>query len=150
MFLVATASLFGWLLAYEQIPEIIGMWIQGITSNPFLIILLLNILLLITGMFLDLTAAIIILTPVLLPIAVSAGMNPIHFGVMLVMNLAIGLVTPPVGIVLFICCNIAKVSIGKVSKAIVPLLVAMVIVLLLVSYIPQITTFLPNLVNGKI
>jgi C4-dicarboxylate transporter DctM subunit len=112
--------------------------------------MIINILLLVTGTFLDLTAALIILTPVLLPIAVSAGMSPIHFGVMLIMNLAIGLVTPPVGVVLFVCCNIAKVSIGRISKAIVPLLIAMVIVLILVSYVPQITMFLPNLVSGKI
>jgi C4-dicarboxylate transporter DctM subunit len=150
MFLVGTASLFGWLLAYEQIPEMIGQWMQGVSSNSIVIVMIINILLLVTGTFLDLTAALIILTPVLLPIAVSAGMSPIHFGVMLIMNLAIGLVTPPVGVVLFVCCNIAKVSIGRISKAIVPLLIAMVIVLILVSYVPQITMFLPNLVSGKI
>ncbi|MDK2799136.1 MAG: C4-dicarboxylate transporter, DctM subunit [Clostridiales bacterium] len=147
MFLVGTASLFGWLLAYEQIPEMIGQWMQGISSNPFIILLIINIFLLITGTFLDLTAALIILTPVLLPIAVSAGMSPIHFGIMLIMNLAIGLVTPPVGVVLFVCCNIAKVSIGRISRAILPLLAAMVAILLLVTYVPQITMFLPNLLS---
>jgi len=147
MFLVGTASLFGWLLAFEQIPMVIGEWIQGISSNTIIILLIINVFLLITGTFLDLTAALIILTPVLLPIATAAGIDPVHFGIMMIINLAIGLVTPPVGVCLFVCCNIAKISISKISKAILPLLAAMVIVLLIVTYIPQVSLFLPNLLE---
>lgn len=147
MFLVGTAALFGWILAYENIPTMIGDWIQQISSNPFIILLIINILLLIVGTFLDLTAALIILTPVLLPIAVAAGIDPIHFGIVMVMNLAIGLVTPPVGVCLFVCCNIAKVTMARITKSILPLLGAMVVVLLIVTYVPQIAMFLPNLME---
>lgn len=147
MFLVGTASLFGWLVAYQQIPTIIAEWIQSISSNPIIIILVINGILLISGMFLDLTAALIILTPVLLPIGMAAGLSPIHFGIMMIVNLAIGLVTPPVGLCLFMCCNIAKISLARISKAIVPMLLAMIIVLLLVSYVPQITMLLPSILN---
>lgn len=147
MILVATASLFGWLVAYEQLPLLIGEWIQTVSTNPLIILLIINVVLLITGLFLDLTAALIILTPVMLPIAVSIGMDPVHFGIMMTVNLAIGLVTPPVGICLFAVCNIAKISIGKVSKAIVPLLAAMIVVLLLVTYVPEISMYLPNLLR---
>ncbi len=147
MLLVGTASLFGWILSYEQIPSQIGEWIQGISSNPSIIMLVIIILLLITGMFMDLTAALIILTPVLLPIATTAGFDPIHFGIVMIVALAIGLITPPVGVCLFVCCNIAKVSISRISKAIVPLIVAMVIMLFVISYIPQVSLFLPNLLE---
>ncbi|SFM19055.1 TRAP transporter large permease [Salibacterium qingdaonense] len=145
MLLVATASLFGWIVAYEQIPLIIGDWIQGVSGNPIITLLIINLFLLLTGLFMDLTAALIILTPVLLPIATTLGMDPVHFGIMMIVNLAIGLVTPPVGICLFAVCNIAKITISHVSRAVVPLLAAMVIILLLVAFIPQISMYLPNL-----
>ncbi|WP_158736807.1 TRAP transporter large permease [Alteribacillus sp. YIM 98480] len=147
MLLVATASLFGWIVAYEQIPLMIGDWIQSVSTNPLIILIIINIVLLLTGLFLDLTAALIILTPVLLPIALSVGMDPTHFGIMMIVNLAIGLVTPPVGICLFAVCNIAKITIGRVSKAVLPLLAAMIFVLLLVTYVPQISMYLPSLME---
>ncbi|GAE27735.1 TRAP-type C4-dicarboxylate transport system [Halalkalibacter wakoensis JCM 9140] len=147
MLLVATASLFGWIVAYEQLPLMISEWIQGVSTNPIIILLIINVVLLITGLFLDLTAALIILTPVMLPIALSVGMDPTHFGIMLIVNLAIGLVTPPVGICLFAVTNIAKESIGRISKAVLPLLAAMIFVLLLVTYVPQVSMFLPNLLR---
>lgn len=147
MLLVATASLFGWIVSYEQIPLIIGDWIQNVSTNPIVILLIINVVLLITGLFLDLTAALIILTPVLLPIATSVGMDPVHFGIMMIVNLAIGLVTPPVGICLFAVTNIAKETIGRISKAVVPFLLAMIVILMLVTYVPQISMYLPSILR---
>lgn len=145
MFLVGAASLFGWIVAYEQIPMMIGQGLESISSNPIVILLMMNVFLLMTGLFLDLTAALIILTPVLLPVAVSVGMDPVHFGIMMIINLAIGLVTPPVGLCLFTCCKIANISIVKISRSIVPLLIALIVVLFLVVYVPQISMWLPSL-----
>lgn len=145
MFLVAVASGFGWLLASEQIPQMIAQTILSISTNKFIVLLIVNILLLITGTFMDLTAALIILGPVLIPLVQKVGVDPLHFGVIMTMNLGIGLVTPPVGVCLFVCCNIAKTTITKVAKALVPMIIAMVIVLFLVTYIPPLATYLPKM-----
>ena len=104
-----------------------------------------NVFLLVLGMFLDLTPAVLIFTPIFLPIATGFGMNPVHFGVMLILNLAIGSVTPPVGSVLFVGCNVANVTMEEVTKYIVPTFVAMVVALMLVTYIPALTLFIPQL-----
>ncbi|QDI92105.1 TRAP transporter large permease [Salicibibacter halophilus] len=143
--LVGLANLFGWILVYEDIPIMLADGILSITENSFLIVLLILGLLLIIGMFIETIAALVILFPVLLPVAESIGMDPIHFGVVMVLTLMIGLSTPPVGVCLFVASGIAKVPIGKTVRELVPYFGVALFVLLLVSYIPSLSLFLPNL-----
>ncbi len=145
MILVGFANLFAWIMASEQIPQLIAKGILSISTNKYVVILLINILLLFVGMFMETIAAIVILFPVLLPVATGVGMDPLQFGVMAVLNLVIGLTTPPVGVCLFVSASIGKISIAKASRAILPFLIASLIVLALVSYVPAISLFLPNL-----
>jgi len=143
--MIATASSLGWLFANQGIPKIIGDAILSITDNYVLILLLINALLLFVGTWLDLSPAVIIFTPILLPIVQRLGLDPVHFGVIMVVNLAIGLFTPPVGVCLFITCGIAGISIAETVRAFVPFLIAMILVLLLITYVPPLVMFLPNL-----
>jgi C4-dicarboxylate transporter DctM subunit len=143
--MIATASALGWLFARQGIPAIISQFLLGVTTNRILLLLIINLMLLIIGMFLDLSPAVIIFAPILLPIAVSLGIDPVHFGLIMTVNLAIGLCTPPAGVCLFIACGIAKTSITSVLKGFIAPLLAMVVVLMLITYIPQLTMFLPNL-----
>lgn len=137
LIIVGTANAFGRLLTIEQIPTQIANGLLSISTNPIVIILLITVLLLIVGMFMDTLAAIIILTPILLPIAVQIGYNPVHFGLLMVINLAIGFFTPPVGVNLFVASGISGVRMETLSKAVLPFLVAMLITLLFVTFIPQ-------------
>jgi C4-dicarboxylate transporter DctM subunit len=143
--MIATASALGWLFANQGIPKIIGDAILSVTDNRLAILLLVNLLLLFVGTWLDLSPAVIIFTPILLPIVQRLGIDPVHFGVIMVVNLAIGLFTPPVGVCLFVACGIAGISITDTIKAFIPFFLAMVAVLLLITYVPQIVMFLPNL-----
>ena len=144
--MIATASALGWLFASENIPLVIGNFLISVTGNSyFMMLLLINALLLFVGTWLDLSPAVIIFTPILLPIVTRLGMDPIHFGVIMVVNLAIGLFTPPVGVCLFVSCAIADIPIGDTVKAFIPFFISMVVVLLLMTYIPQLVMFLPNL-----
>ncbi|WP_043838598.1 TRAP transporter large permease [Muricoccus aerilatus] len=143
--LVGFANVFGWILTSEQIPQAIAAAMLSLTTNKYVIILLINILLLIVGTFMETIAALIILFPPLLAVAVAVGVDPIHFAIIAVLNLMIGLTTPPVGVCLFVAANIAKVSLGSVSKAIVPFLVCNIIVLFIVSYVPWVSLWLPSL-----
>lgn len=145
MILVGFANLFAWILISEQIPQLIADLILSISENPIIVILLINLLLLFVGMFLETIAAIVILFPVLLPVGMEIGMDPIHFGVMMVLNLMIGLSTPPLGVCLFVASSIGKVPIGRASVALLPFIGVMLVVLLLVAFVPQLTLFLPNL-----
>ena len=145
MILVGFANLFGWILISEQIPQLIAKTLLEITTNKYLILLAINLLLLFVGTFLETIAALIILFPVLLKVAVSVGIDPIQFAVISVLNLMIGLTTPPVGVCLFITSSIGKVSLSNVSKAILPFLAVSIFILLLVTYVPAISLFLPNL-----
>lgn len=147
MLLVGFAATFGWILASEQIPQLVAEFILSISRDKIIVLLLLNALLLFVGMFMETIAALIILFPVLLPVAVEIGMDPVHFGVMAVLNLMIGLTTPPVGVCLFAGASIGKISIAKATRAIMPFLAVSLFVLMLVTFIPQITLFLPNLLN---
>ncbi|NBI07200.1 TRAP transporter large permease [Senegalia massiliensis] len=147
MILVGFANLFAWILASEQIPQLIADLILSISSNKIIIILLINLLWLFVGTFMETIAALVILFPVLLPVATSVGLDPIQFGVMSVLNLSIGLTTPPVGVCLFVASSIGKVSIAKASKAVLPFLAVSIIVLLLVSFIPEISLYLPSLLD---
>lgn len=140
-FLIATASLFSWLLACEQIPQQITGLILSISDNKYVILLLINSLLLIVGMFLDSGPAIILLVPVLVPVAQSLDVNLVQFGLLMVINLTIGLLTPPVGTALYVSSNISKVPLGTLSRAILPFIGIMLVVLMLITYIPEITTW---------
>jgi C4-dicarboxylate transporter DctM subunit len=145
--MIATASSLAWLFAQQNVPAAIGGFLTNITTNRFFLLLLINVWLLFVGTWLDLSPAVIIFTPILLPIAVACGMDPVHFGVVMVVNLGIGLFTPPVGVCLFVACGIAKCSITSVVRAFVPFFLAMVGVLLLITYIEPLVMFLPGLMK---
>lgn len=147
MALIASASAFSWLMAYLRIPAQITEFLLSITDNKILLLMLINVLLLFLGMIMDMAPLILIVTPILYPVVVGKlGLSPIHFGIMLMINLAIGLCTPPVGSALFVGCAVGKISIEKATKAMLPFYAVMVVVLLLITYVPQITMFIPNLV----
>lgn len=142
LIIVGTATAFGKLLTMEQIPNQIAAWMLSISESPIVIILLITILLLIVGCFMDTLAAIIILTPILLPIAVNIGYDPIHFGIIMVVNLAIGFITPPLGVNLFVGSGISGLSIETLSKSIIPFFLAMLFTLFIVIFVPQMSLFL--------
>jgi len=144
MFLIATSSAMSWILSYENIPQMISQLLLTLSDNPLIILLIINLTLILVGAFMDMTPAVLIFTPILLPVAESIGMSPIHFGIMLVLNLSIGLCSPPVGAVLFVSCSVGKTSIEKIIKPMVPLYIAMFFALMLVTYIPAISEFLPR------
>ena len=143
LFLIAASSIMAYVMARTGIPKAISDAIMGISDNRYVILLVMNIFLLVMGMFLDLTPAVLIFTPIFLPIATSIGMSPVHFGLMLILNMGIGSVTPPVGSCLFVGCGIANVKIEGVTKYIVPIFAAMVVALFLVTFIPQIPLSVP-------
>lgn len=143
--LIAAAGAFGWMMTFLKIPSIATNLLLSVSQNKYVILLLINVILLILGCFMDLAPLVLIMTPILLPVVKNFGMDPVQFGVMMMLNLGIGLCTPPVGTALFTGCAIAGQRIEKVSKAILPLYVPMLIVLLMVTYIPAVTMFLPNL-----
>ena len=143
LFLIAASSIMAYVMARTKIPAAISDMIMGVSDNRYVILLIMNVFLLIMGMFLDLTPAVLIFVPIFLPIARSIGMSDVHFGLMLITNLGIGSVTPPVGSCLFVGCGVAKVKIEGVTKYIVPIFAAMVVALFLVTYIPQISLSLP-------
>ncbi|MDF2570282.1 MAG: TRAP-type C4-dicarboxylate transport system, large permease component [Sporomusa sp.] len=144
-FLIAASAAFGYVMAYLSIPDMITSWFLSISDNKYVILMLMNILLIVLGGPMDMAPMILILTPVLLPVAVAFGMDPVHFGLMLVFNAGIGLLTPPVGTVLFIGCAIGGVSISQGTKAMMPFFYAMLVVLLLITYVPQTVLWLPSL-----
>ena len=143
LFLIAASSIMAYVMARTKIPGAISDMIMGVSDNRYVILLIMNVFLLVMGMFLDLTPAVLIFVTIFLPIARSIGMSDVHFGLMLITNLGIGSVTPPVGSCLFVGCGVAKVKIEGVTKYIVPIFIAMVVALFLVTYIPQISLSLP-------
>jgi tripartite ATP-independent transporter DctM subunit len=144
MFLIGTSMAMSWLLAYENIPTIVANTLINLSDNPFVILLLINLVLLSVGIFMDMTPAVLIFTPIFLPVAVELGMSPLHFGIMMVLNLCIGLCTPPVGSILFVGCAIAKTSISQIVRPMIPMYVAMFLALLVVTYVPELSEFLPR------
>lgn len=148
MALVMTASLFGWVITRAQVPQMMGRFLVGISSNPLLILLIINLFLLFVGCFMEAIAAQMILIPILLPVVLRLGISPIHFGVMMVLNLMIGTLTPPIGVVLYVTAKVADISFEEVTKATFPFLVPLLIVLLLISIFPELTLFLPRLLLG--
>ncbi len=147
LFLIAASSIMAYVMARTKIPDAISSMIMGVSDNRYVILLIMNVFLLVMGMFLDLTPAVLIFVPIFLPIARKIGMSDVHFGLMLITNLGIGSVTPPVGSCLFVGCGVAKVKIEGVTKYIVPIFAAMVVALFLITYIPQISLSLPYWTN---
>ncbi len=149
LLLIATSTAMSWMLAYENIPQSVSELLIGLSDNPLMILLLINIVLLLVGTFMDMTPAILIFTPIFLPIAESLGISPLHFGIMMVLNLSVGLCTPPVGSVLFVGCSIAKTRVESVLKPLLPMYAAMLFTLLLVILFPDLSEWLPR-VSGLI
>ncbi|KZM53008.1 TRAP transporter large permease [Aeribacillus pallidus] len=145
--LIAMANLFGWMLSFERIPQTIASWMTSLTENPFLFLLLVNIFLLIVGMFMDGIAALIILVPIFTPIIANYGIDPIHFGVIICINLTIGLLTPPVGAGLYLASSLGNVKLEALTKAILPFLVVSIIALFIITYWPQMVLWLPNIIK---
>lgn len=145
MLLIGTSMGMSWIMSYENIPQTITASLIALSSNKIVILLIINLILLFVGTFMDMTPAVLIFTPIFLPIVTALGIHPIHFGIIMVLNLCIGLCTPPVGAVLFVGCGIANTTIPKVIKSILPFYVAMIVALLLVTYFPQISMILPRL-----
>lgn len=146
MLLIATSIALSWIMSYENIPQNVSAGLMDVSNNPFVILLIINLILLFVGIFMDMTPAVLIFTPIFLPVVTTQlGLSPIHFGIIMVLNLSIGLCTPPVGSVLFIGCSVAKIPIANVIRPLVPLFIAMIIVLLLVTYIPALSLWLPGL-----
>lgn len=147
MIVIGAAGAFGWLLALLQAPTQLADLLRGITENPLLLLLLINIVLLLLGTFMDMAPLIIITTPIFLPMATELGMDPVQFGIMLLLNLGIGLVTPPVGSVLFVGCAIGKIPIEQTVRTIWPFYGALILALAAVIYIPELSLWLPGLLN---
>jgi tripartite ATP-independent transporter DctM subunit len=145
LFIVGASSIFGWILTQTRTTELIADTLLSVSDNPLMVLIMINIILLIVGCFLETIAAITILVPVFLPIMEKLGIDPVHFGVMMVLNLMIGLLTPPVGMVLFVLARVAKMPFEDVVKACAPFLIPLLLVLALVTFFPSITLFLPTL-----
>lgn len=149
MVILGCATAFAKILTMEQVPVMVTETLTGLTSNPILILLLINILLLIVGCFMDTTPAILVLSPILLPVALSVGIDPIHFGIIMVVNLAIGFITPPLGINLFVASRVGSTGLDTVTRGIIPFILVMIVCLLLITYIPDITLSIFDLIGKK-
>jgi len=149
MTLVMVAKLLGWCLAISRIPQIAGQALTAWSANPLVYLLIVNMLLLFVGCFMEGIAAMLILIPILVPVAMKLGIDPIHFGLVFVLNLMIGTVTPPVGVVLYVVSNIARISFERMSRAIVPFLIPLLVVLAAITLWPPLTTWLPSVLIGK-
>jgi len=147
MLLVGCSQAMSWILAYENIPQSVSASLLKISSNPVVILMIINVLLLVVGTFMDMTPAVLIFTPIFLPVVVGLGMNPVHFGILLIANLCIGLCTPPVGTCLFIGCGVGKISIAKVLPSMIPFFIAMIGALMVITYWPWLSLWLPGIMD---
>jgi tripartite ATP-independent transporter DctM subunit len=145
LIIVGAASLFGWVLTVTQVTEQVTQQLLGITDNPLMLLLIINLILLFVGCFMETIAAISILVPVLMPAILKVGIDPVHFGVVMVLNLMIGLLTPPVGMVIFVLSRVSGLSFDRTVKAVIPFLIPLMLVLVLITVFPQITLYLPTL-----
>ena len=147
MVIVAAASSFGWILTSARIPDAIASFLISLSDSKYVILILINIFLLIVGCLMDVTASIIILTPIFMPIVNQFGIDPVHFGIIMMVNLAIGMSTPPLGVNLFVSCGIAKISIEENAKAMIKFLIANLIALILIIFIEPISLTIPKLMG---
>ncbi len=145
MLLIATSVAMSWVMSYENIPQEISTALLNISDNPVVILIIINLILLFVGIFMDMTPAVLIFTPIFLPIVTGIGIDPVHFGIIMIMNLCIGLCTPPVGSVLFVGCGVANLSIQKVIRPLLPLFIVMILVLVIVTYVPELSLWVPGL-----
>jgi len=147
LILVSTSIAMSWVMSFENIPQDLSSFLLSVSDNKIVILLIMNLILLFVGIFMDITPAVLIFTPIFLPIATNLGVDPVHFGIIMVMNLCIGLCTPPVGSLLFVGVSVAKIKIEDVLKPLVPLFLVLLIVLMMVTYIPELSLFLPGLLD---
>ena len=147
LIIIALASLFGWILAVEEIPQLFSSAILSLTSNPVYLLIIVNVLLLIVGMFLDSTTATLLVVPIIAPPLVMAGVDPIHLGIVTILNLMVGLVTPPLGLSLFMISNIAEIPVKDVLKGVLPFLIPLFISLILITFIPALSLLITNTMN---
>ena len=147
IFLIGVSSIMSWVMAFTNIPTMVSNGLLSISSNKYVILLMINIILLVVGTFMDMTPATLIFTPIFLPVCTALGMNTIHFGIMLIFNLCIGTITPPVGTTLFVGVKVGGVKIETVFKHLLPYFFAIIVVLMLVTYIPQLSLWLPGLMG---
>jgi tripartite ATP-independent transporter DctM subunit len=147
MFLVGASQAMSWVLAFEQVPALVSRALLDLSANPLVLLLLINLLLLIVGFFMDMTPAVLIFTPIFLPVVVELGVDPVHFGIIMIANLCIGLCTPPVGTCLFVACGVGRTTIAKVVPSALPFFVAMIIALLVITFWPPLTLTLPRLLG---
>ena len=148
LLIVAVAALFGWILSVEAVPQKLTALMLSISTNPYVLLLLVNVLLIIVGMFLDSTTAILVIAPIIAKPLVAAGVDPVHLGMVVVFNLMIGLLTPPMGLALFLVADIAKVTMKEVLREMAPFYIPLGMTLLLITYVPEITTWIPRLALG--
>ena len=144
MLLIAASMSMSWIMSYENIPQNMSDMLLSISDNRVVILIIINLLLLFVGVFMDMTPAVLIFTPIFLPVVKSIGIDPIQFGIIMVLNLCVGLCTPPVGSVLFVGIGIAKTSIEEIIKPLLPLFIAMIVALMLITFFPKITLWLPH------
>jgi C4-dicarboxylate transporter DctM subunit len=149
MLLIAMSEPFAWIVAVDQIPQMLIEWLTALTTSPWLILLLINVFLLLLGIPMETAPALVIVTPVLAPIAAHLGIDPVHMGIVICLNLVLGLITPPVGGVLFSICGITGMSLDRLSRAIWPPFLVSLVVLAIVTYVPWLSTFLPRLFMGR-
>lgn len=147
MLLVGCSQAMSWILTYENIPQSVSTALLGVSNNPLMILLIINVLLLVVGTFMDMTPAVLIFTPIFLPVVTELGMHPVHFGIIMIANLCIGLCTPPVGTCLFIGCGIGKISIAKVLPSMIPFFIAMIATLMVITYWPELSLWLPRMMD---
>jgi tripartite ATP-independent transporter DctM subunit len=147
-FIVTCAFIYGWLVVSSGLPRMFSGWLLALTTNPVVILLIINAFLLMVGCFLETIVAILILTPILMPIVNAVGIDPVHFGIVMVLNLMIGILTPPFGLVTFVLARISKLPLGQVIRATLPFLVPLLVTLILLSLFPSLVTFLPRLAMG--
>jgi len=145
LFLIATSTAMSWMLSYENIPQSMSAFLVGLSDNPLVIMLIITFILLVVGAFMDMTPAVLIFTPIFLPVATEIGVSELHFGIIMVLNLCIGICTPPVGSVLFVGCSIARSSMAELVRPLLPMYGAMFVTLLLITYIPALSEWLPRL-----
>jgi tripartite ATP-independent transporter DctM subunit len=144
MFLIATSMAMSWVFSFEGIPQMLTGLLVDSVSNPIAVFLLINLILLVVGTFMDMTPAVLIFTPIFLPVAMTLGMHPVQFGMVIVLNLCIGVCTPPVGTLLFVGSGVARVPVSKVIRPLLSLLAAMTFVLILITYFPSLSLWLPK------
>jgi tripartite ATP-independent transporter DctM subunit len=148
LLIVSVAALFGWILSVEMVPQMLTGWMLSISKDPYVLLLLVNVLLLVVGMFLDSTTAILVVAPIIAKPLMMAGVDPVHLGMVVVFNLMIGLLTPPMGLALYLVADIAGVRMKDVLREMLPFYVPLAITLLMITYLPWITTFIPRLALG--